>query len=133
MRGGLRLLGLAVLIGGGLTLMALYIAETVDASSPILGDWTQSGDIRRGAWIAAGALYIIAGLMLAFLRRWAAIAFIAGAVVAAACMAYDMAAFAQVELSRFGAARIRVDIISLVCALGLTALTVPLARHRVLK
>lgn len=133
MRDGLRILGLAVLVAGGLTLLALSAASIFQIMGPALGDWHQATDVRRGVWIAAGVLYMGAGLLLMLLRRWAAILFIVGAVVAAASMAYDMAAFADVDLGGLGLARVRFDIISLLCALSLTALTVPLSRRRILR
>src|SRR5690606_26635305 len=119
------------LLGGGLTLLLLFLSESFDSASPALRDWAQSADIRRYMWVAAGALYLLGGLMLIFLRRWAAVAFVAGAILAAACMAYDMAAFAGADLLAIG--RIRTDVVSLVCALLLTAGTVPLVRRRVLR
>jgi hypothetical protein len=131
MRESLRILGFAVLLGGGLTLLNLFLSESVDSASPALRDWAQSADIRRYMWIGAGALYLLGGLMLVFLRRWAAVAFVLGAILAAASMAYDMAAFTGVDL--LAIERIRIDVISLVCALLLTAATVPLVRRRVLK
>lgn len=133
MREMLRILGLAVLLAGAVTLLALLFAQSLETMSPALIGWEASVDVRRGIWIAAGALYVLGGLTLALLRRWAAVAFIVGAVVAAACMAYDMAAFTRLDAGSLGAGRIRLDIISLVCLLLLSALTVPLARRRVLK
>lgn len=131
MREGLRILGLIVLLGGGLTLLTLTFADNLDSASPALRDWAQTADIRRYMWIAAGVLYLAGGLLLTFLRRWATLAFIVGAVVAAACMAYDMAAFTGADM--LAIERIRADVASLVFALVLTAVTVPLIRHRVLR
>jgi hypothetical protein len=135
MREGLRMLGFAVLLGGGLSLLALSLTESFDSSSPALADWAQSADVRRYLWIAAGALYVAGGIFLSFLRRWSSVLFIIGAVVAAASMAYDMAAFSgdvAQDLAASGS-RIGADVVSLVCALALTALTVPLAQRRILK
>ncbi len=129
----LRILGIFVLLAGGLTLLMLTFADRFNETSPALADWEQSAHLRRYAWLAAGAIYLAGGLMLAFLRRWAVVLFIVGAVIAAACMAYDMAAFAQSAPNALGSVRIRYDIISLVLALLLTALTVPLVARRVLR
>lgn len=133
MREVLRIVGLVVLLAGGMTILALTVAQSFDTSSPAIIDWERTADIRRWAWIAAGGLYVLAGLALLFLRRWSAVFFIVGAVVAAASMVYDLAAYAQFDLDALGVSRIRSDIVSLVCALALTGLTVPLVWRRVLK
>lgn len=130
MREGLRILGCAILLGGGLTLLLLFVSDSFDSASPALRDWAQSADIRRYMWFGAGVLYLLGGILLVFLRRWAVVAFVLGAIVAAASMAYDMAAFTGADL--LAIARIRTDVVSLVCALLLTAVTVPLVRRRVL-
>jgi GT2 family glycosyltransferase len=132
-REGLRILGFAVLLDGLMTLMGPSLAESFDGYSSMMAEWAQLVDIHQYLWITAGGLYLLGGALLSFLHRWSSVLFVVTAIVAAASMTYDMAAFSGSDPYIVAAARIRPDVVSLIFALALTALTVPMARRRILR
>lgn len=133
MRTTLRILGVFLALLGIVTVVAWILSERLGAATPGLYGSIDLADFRRALWIATGALYAAAGLLFIFLRVWGCVAVIVIAIVSAASLVYDMAAFPDRDmLSVFGAARIRSDLFSLLTALALTAFTVPLARVRIL-
>jgi len=129
----LRILGFAVLLDGLLTLMGPSLAESFDSYSPMMAEWAQFVDIHQYLWITAGGLYLLGGALLSFLHRWSSVLFVVTAIVAAASMTYDMAASSGSDPYIVVAARIRPDVVSLIFALALTALTVPMARRQILR